>query len=67
MSARNYVMSRLNDRDRIILILSMNSISDKQISEALNTSPESIKVSRLKALKKLTGELMEDECFKISR
>jgi len=60
MAPRNYIMSRLSDRERIILNLSMNAFSDRQIGEALSTSPDCVKQTRLKALRKLAGEYREE-------
>lgn len=60
MASRNYIMSRLNDRERVILNLSINAFSDRQIGEALSTSADVVKQTRLKALRKLAGEYREE-------
>jgi len=59
MAGRSFVMSRLNDRQRVILLLSLNGLPDRIIAAVLNTSRDSIKTSRLKALKCLSGEIEE--------
>ncbi len=59
--ARSYIMSRLSDRERVILSLSLNGFPDRTIGGVLGTSSDSIKVSRLKALRRLTGQFIEQE------
>jgi DNA-binding NarL/FixJ family response regulator len=60
MAGRSYIMARLSDRERIILSLSLNGVPDRCIADALNTSSGTIKVSRLRALRRLTGQCQED-------
>lgn len=56
----NLILSRMTDRERSILILSLAGLPDRQIAHAINSSPDAIKQGRLRGLRRLVGEYQDE-------